>query len=189
MSTFIHETALIHGNVFIGEDVYIGPYCVIGEPAEHHHTQSNDNAVIIGDGVTLREHVVVQRGLDNGCGTTIGAECYIMHGAHIAHDCTVEKSVTLSPYVVLGGHSTVMYGATLGIQSALHQWVTVGAYAMLGMGSMAIHDIPCGMIAMGSPARITGPNTVGLDRAGNPALVDHLMEYENARSRKEAKPA
>ena len=47
-SCTIHETALISGSAEIGADVYIGPYCTIGE------------AVRIGTGCRFESHVVVE---------------------------------------------------------------------------------------------------------------------------------
>lgn len=48
MSQFIHQTAIVHENAKLADDVYIGPFCLIGEH------------VSIGKGTKLKSHVVVE---------------------------------------------------------------------------------------------------------------------------------
>lgn len=182
----VHPTAIITGEVEMGEGVEIGPYCVvtgpvklggfvvlhpgviIGEPAEAYdpvHLES-DNPIEVGKETVLRENVVVQRGLKDGAGTRIGPNCYIMHGTHVAHDVQLEEYVTCAPRVVLGGHTTVMCYAYLGIGAMTHQWVVVGSCAMLGMGAVVTKHIQPGYTVVGVPAKFTCLNTLGLERAG-----------------------
>ena len=35
MANFIHPTAIIGDNVELGDNNYIGAYCIIGDPTEH----------------------------------------------------------------------------------------------------------------------------------------------------------
>ena len=56
----IHNTAVIEGNVQIGEDVIIGPYCVI------------NGDIKIGDGSILQSHVIIRNRV------SIGSNCYFM---------------------------------------------------------------------------------------------------------------
>lgn len=184
----IHETAVIDGDVNIGKGSSIGPFVhlrgpltigrgceigtgtVVGEPGEHHHLPSA-GYIVIGNRVIIREHVVIQRGLiagePNGVrfwGTRIESGAFLMHGAHIAHDCQVMENATLSPLVVLGGHSWIGPGANIGIGAILHQFSTVGACAMIGMGSVVVRDVPVGITVGGNPAKMLGENSIGLDR-------------------------
>ena len=81
----IHETAIIGENVVFGENVAIGPYCVI-----------NDNAVI-GDNVTIHAYVYI------GHNTRIGDECVIYAGSIIHENCSLGKRVVLRAKAVIGG--------------------------------------------------------------------------------------
>jgi len=181
----IGRNCIIYGPAKIGSNVKIHTGVVIGEPGEHLHKAST-GTIVIGDGVTLREYVVVQRGLEDGRGTTIGDGCYIMHGAHVAHDVVIGQSVIASPYVVFGGHVTVLDGANLGIAAGIHQWVAIGGCAMVGMNATVLHDVPTASIVVGSPARVIGQNTEGIKRAGYSmqrmaALVDRYAEVSGKR--------
>jgi UDP-N-acetylglucosamine acyltransferase len=59
MSIFVHETAIVAADARIGEGSYIGPYCTVG------------SQVVIGEGVRLESHVVVDGD------TKIGAETVV----------------------------------------------------------------------------------------------------------------
>lgn len=160
----IAETAILIGPLVIGDRVEIGEYCVIGSKGEHRNSRGdNPHAIRIGDDTIIREHVVVQRGVltDSGqrsFGTSIGRRCYIMHGAHIAHDCFVDDDVTMSPGVVLGGHTYVQRGANFGINSATHQNVTIGYCSMIGMGAVCVNDVNPQDVVVGIPAKMLGFN-------------------------------
>lgn len=43
--TYIHPTAIIGKNVKIGYNCYIGPYCIIGEKAEHKAIRRLDGVI------------------------------------------------------------------------------------------------------------------------------------------------
>jgi len=47
MQTIIHPTAIIGTNVIIEDNVYIGPYCIIGMPPEWKGKEDQDKGVII----------------------------------------------------------------------------------------------------------------------------------------------
>jgi len=172
----IGPNAVIFGRVAIHAGAKISSGCIIGEWPEHReigqrpedYTDPNESWVVIGKDVTLRENVVVQRGLPVSYeqkrvwGTSIEEGAYIMHGAHVAHDCHVGPFATLSPYTVLGGHTLVQEGANLGIHSATHQFSTVGAYAMVGMGAMVVQDVRPFEKVVGVPAKPIGENPLGM---------------------------
>lgn len=69
--SFIHETALIIGDVQIGVGCYVGPLCVIRLDEEKGHFS-------IGNYSNLQDHVVV-----HSSGNKIGEFCNIAHHAVI----------------------------------------------------------------------------------------------------------
>lgn len=174
----VADTAVLIGPLDIGDRCRIGHGCVIGSDGEHRSTPSDYSTPIrIGSDSVLTDHVVVQRAVGlGGPQTMIGDGCYLMHGAHVAHNCIVSKGVTMSPFVVLGGHCVVLPYATLGIHSATHQHVTVGAYAMVGMGSMVLGDVPNFEKVVGVPARCIGRNVVAMER--RPVSMADIEQFE-----------
>ncbi len=53
-SAYIHPTAVIYDGVVMEEDVYIGPLCIIGGPAEWKGKEDNTGKVIIKKGARLQ---------------------------------------------------------------------------------------------------------------------------------------
>jgi UDP-N-acetylglucosamine acyltransferase len=182
MAATIHPTAVIEGDVVLGEGASVGPFAylrgpivvgartriyphvVIGTEGEHK-SRGPLGAIRIGDDVVIRELSVVQRGTGDH-ETEIGNGCYLMDHCHVAHDVLVESEVTMSPNVVLGGHTHVLRGATIGIGAMTHQFSTIGAYAMIGMGAVVTRDVPPFCTVVGNPARFSRLNTHAIDAAG-----------------------
>lgn len=168
-NVYVHHSVTLIGPLEIGDDVTIYPGAIIGTPPEHR-TEKGQGIIRIGARTTIRELVVIQRGTGER-DTTIGEDCYLMHGAHVAHDCVLGDGVTLSPRVVLGGHTRVHRGATLGIGAMTHQRSTIGAFAMVGMGSVVTRDVPPGFVGVGSPARFLRMNDAALKDMSWPDLL------------------
>ena len=173
----IEPGVFLCGPLVIGDNVTIHPGCIIGQPAETYDPSDADpeQVIRIGDGTTLRENVVVQRGLKNGQGTIICPGSYIMHGCHIAHDVHVHDECTLAPRVVLGGHTVLHERVNMGIGSMTHQWVHVGAWSMVGMGSVVLQNVLPGRTVVGNPAKAIKMNQIGLEKFGVSG-----MDIENA---------
>ena len=161
MSTFIHPTVIFGENVTIGQDVYIGPYCVIGFPAEWKGKEHNDMGVIIEDGARLTGLVTVDSGVN--APTRIGANCYIMKHCHIGHDAILEDNVTMAPGAVVGGHCIIGVMTNIGINASIHQKVRVGYGNMIGMGAVITKatEFSNKVKYAGVPAKIIGENNHG----------------------------
>jgi UDP-N-acetylglucosamine acyltransferase len=56
--------------------------------------------------------------------------------------------------------------ATVGGLTAVHQYVRIGTHAIVGGASRVPKDIPPYTLAAGSPCKLYGLNTVGLERRG-----------------------
>ena len=61
------------------------------------------STLTIGPGTLIREHVTISPGTARGHMTTkVGANCFLMIGSHIAHDCEIGDNVMLYHHVTLG---------------------------------------------------------------------------------------
>lgn len=158
---------VIDGRTTIGRRNHIGPFSCIGHPPQDFSYAGEDTEVVIGDDNTFREHVTIHRGTVRGRGkTTIGSHCYLMVGAHVAHDCLLGNHIVMANGATLGGHVQIDDHASLGGLVAIHQFVKVGTHAFLGGMSGLRMDMPPYMLGFGAPARLYGPNSVGLKRFG-----------------------
>jgi UDP-N-acetylglucosamine acyltransferase len=153
----VHATAIVEPGARLGEDVRIGPFCIVGKD------------VSLGDNVELHSHVVVTGR------TTIGARTQLFPFASIGHppqdlkykgepstlaignDCLIREGVTMNPgteggvmATVVGNHCAFLANSHVGhdckvgnnvifsnnVMLAGH--VTVGDFAILGGGAAVI---------------------------------------------------
>lgn len=150
----IHPTAIIYPNVTIGDNVYIGAYCIIGAPAESKkYWGKKGEGVIIMDGAIINGHVTIDSGTE--LATYIGENCFIMKGVHIGHDAIINRGATLSPHVVIGGHSEIGINTNMGISSVVHQRVNIPNDCMIGMNTTVTRktELKPNGVYIGSPAK------------------------------------
>jgi UDP-N-acetylglucosamine acyltransferase len=159
----IFETAILTGPLSIGDDVYIGPYAVVGGPAQHRgsypcglDSPRRAVGVCIKNRACVREFVQIHQGLT--CETMIGEDVLLMAGAHIAHDSHIGDGATLGSFSILGGFTIIDDAATFGQGVVTHPWTIIGERAMVGFNSSVVKDVmPFAKVA-GAPARLLGSN-------------------------------
>jgi UDP-N-acetylglucosamine acyltransferase len=156
--SFIHPTAVIGPKVTIEDNVYIGPLCIIGFPAEWKGHEHEDAGVIIKSGTRITGLVTIDSGV--GEPTYIGRDCYLMKHVHIGHNGTLGDRVTMAPGSVVGGHSIIGADTNIGISASVHQKVHVGYGNMIGMGAVVTKktELSNNKKYVGIPARIIGDN-------------------------------
>jgi UDP-N-acetylglucosamine acyltransferase len=160
----IHPTAIIYDNVEIGNNNYIGAFCVIGSPAEYKGMLDMNEGVVIGNGNRITEFAVINSGTLNP--TTIGNDNFIMRNVHIAHDVIIGNENTTSANTTLGGTVTVGDNCNLGMSCVVHQAQTIPDGVMVGMGAVITKGIQLKPwhIYAGVPAKEIKFNQVGYDR-------------------------
>jgi len=164
----LHNGVTLQGRTRIGEACEIFPGAVIGTPPQILGFEDGPNSRIeIGSRTVLREQVTVHPGSPDAGGlTSIGADCLLMIGVHIAHDCHVADRCVFANNVTLGGHVTIGEQVWMGGLAAVHQNCRIGPHAFVGGGAILVDNvIPYGSV-VGNHARLAGINIVGLKRRG-----------------------
>jgi UDP-N-acetylglucosamine acyltransferase len=164
--------SVLVGPSLIGDGNWIGPHVTIGTPAEHRDEphpvgwdgEQAGHGVHIGHRNRIREYVSIHQGTASP--TRVGDDCYLLARCHVGHDCRVDDDVTLACAAQLGGHTHVWAHATVGLGALVHQRGRIGPGAMVGMGAAVRTEVPPFTVAVGSPARTSGMNEVGLRRLG-----------------------
>jgi UDP-N-acetylglucosamine acyltransferase len=158
---YIHPTAVIAPGVTIeddGDDVYIGPLCVIGFPAEWRGHERTNAGVIIRAGTRLTGLVTVDGGVEGF--TAINKNCYLMKHCHVGHDAVIREGVTISCGAKIGGHTEIGKYANIGLNAVIHQKMFIAEGVMIGMGSVITKKLvtePYKTYA-GNPAKYIGEN-------------------------------
>lgn len=162
---------VIHGPVVIGDDNWFGTGVVIGAPPEvrsfPHPVGSEtvtQHGVRIGSRNIIREYAQIHQGWQST--TVVGDDAFIMNQVYVAHDCHLGDEVTIASSALLAGHVRVGDRANLGLGAAVHQRCYIGEGAMVGMGAVVTRDVPPFATVYGNPARVVSANEVGMRRSG-----------------------
>ncbi len=130
------------------------------------HLETGHGAVIreenkIGDHLSIWNNSTI----DYGC--VIGNNVRIHTGVYIAQFTTIEDDVFLAPGVMIANDRhpichdclqgpTIKRGARIGINATLLPGIVIGEGALVGAAAVVTKDVPPGVVAAGSPARIMG---------------------------------
>lgn len=164
--TWIGSNVTIMEGAVIGKNCRIFPGSVISAIPQDLKFDGEESKVIIGDNVTIRESVTINRGTSAYGKTEIGDNCLIMATAHIAHDCIIKNNVIIVNGVLLAGHVTVGEYAIIGGSAGIHQFIHIGQHAMISGGSLVRKDVPPFTKAAKEPLSYIGINSIGLRRRG-----------------------
>ena len=146
----------------------IYPFASLGTPPQSVHYKGEPTRLTIGAKCQIRESVTINTGTVKGGGvTTVGDDCFLMVGSHVAHDCHVGNNVVFANNAAIGGHcrgrrTTCSSAAT----ASVHQFTRLGESAMVAGYSAVREDvIPYGYVLYPA-ARLAGINVVGMRRRG-----------------------
>jgi UDP-N-acetylglucosamine acyltransferase len=160
----IHAHALIGRHCILEDGVIVHPYAVLGgDPQDLSFKPETSSQVRIGARTVIREHVTVNRATKPGGSTTVGPDCFLMIGCHVAHDCHIGARVVIANAVLLAGHVHIGERAFLGGGAVIHQFVRIGESVMIGGGGRMSSDVAPFCLAT-ERNTVYGLNMVGLRR-------------------------
>ncbi|MFP4080584.1 MAG: carbonate dehydratase [Ectothiorhodospira sp.] len=107
-SAFVDPTAILCGKVFVGENVFIGPYAVIR--ADELDARGALEPIVIGDNSNIQDGVVIHS--KSGAQVEIGEHTSIAHRSIIHGPCRVGHRVFI-------GFNTVLFNCTVGAGSVI----------------------------------------------------------------------
>lgn len=114
----------------------------------------------------LHPSAVVAASAEVGAGTVVaagavinpevrlGEHVIVNTSASVDHECVIGDGAHISPGARLAGRVTVGRATWIGIGATILPRVSIGADSEVGAGSLVLEDVPDGMIAFGSPARL-----------------------------------
>ena len=146
MSQSIHPTAIIEDGATLGENVSVGPYCVVGADVK------------LDDNVTLKSHVVVEGRTQVGAGTRIFPFASI---GTIPQDLKYDGEAST---LIIGENNTIREHVTMNPGTAGHgrMETRVGDNCLFMMGSHVAHDCIVGNnVILANNATLAGHVEVG----------------------------
>ncbi|HKJ17262.1 MAG TPA: phenylacetic acid degradation protein PaaY [Xanthomonadales bacterium] len=125
-TAFVHETAVLIGDVWIGEGCYIGPNAVL---------RGDFGRVTLGNGANFQDTCVAH--------SFPGRDCIVEDGGHIGHG------------TVLHG-CTIQSDALVGMNSVLMDEVVIGEESIVGAMAFVRHGFSCPprSLVVGAPAKV-----------------------------------
>ena len=160
--TSIGSHALITGWTRIGRGCRIHHGAVLGSPPQDLKYSGERSYLEVGEHTEVREYVTANLATEPEATTRIGIG--------------LDYPVVLANAVQMAGYVTIDDWAIVGGGTVIHQFVRVGRHSMIGGGSRIPQDIAPFVRAAGSPPRLAGINTVGLERRGfSPEAVAALQ--------------
>ncbi len=178
--------SIVADDVVIGDGTVLGPRvlverwttlgkrnrifagAVIGSESQDLKFRGERSYLVIGDDNIFREYVSINRATEPEGQTRIGSNNAILAYCHVAHDCILGSHITISNVTTLAGHCEIDDYAGLGGYVGVHQFVKIGTMAFVGGWSKVVKDVPPYMKVEGSPLRVYGLNSVGLERRSVP---------------------
>ena len=164
--TWIGSNVSIMDGARIGKNCNIYPGAVISANPQDLKYNNEKTFVEIGNNVTIRECVTINKGTNDRLKTVIGSNCLIMAYSHVAHDCLVGDNCIFSNNTTLAGHVTVGDFVIISGLTAIHQFCSIGNHAFVTGGSLVRKDVPPYVKAGREPLAFIGVNTIGLSRKG-----------------------
>ena len=170
----IGDGTVISAHVFIDKWTTIGKNnkifsgAVIGTESQDLKFTGEKSFVELGDNNIIREYVTINRATEPGGVTKLGNNNAILSYCHIAHDCILGNRITISNVTTLAGHVEVEDQAGLGGYVGIHQFVKIGSMSFIGGWSKVVKDVPPFLRVSGTPLKVYGLNSVGLDRNNVP---------------------
>jgi UDP-N-acetylglucosamine acyltransferase len=164
--TRIDAHALVTGWTTLGSDCHLHHGAVAGSAPQDLKYTRERSYLVIGDRTVMREYTTANLATEPEATTRIGSDCLLMAYSHVAHNCAIGDRVIVANAVQFAGYVAVEDWAIVGGATVVHQFVRIGAHCMIGGGSRVAQDVAPYVKLAGSPPRLAGVNTIGLERRG-----------------------
>lgn len=129
-------------------------------PGFRFATLVHPSAQIAAD-VTIGQGSVVMAGAIINPGSVVGDFCIVNTRASVDHECVLSSYSSIGPGAVLGGCVRVGAYSAVGIGAVVLQEIEIGEQVVVGAGSTVLRNIPGGVVAYGTPARVIRPRRAG----------------------------
>ncbi len=180
----IYPFAFIDANVEIGDNCVIMPYAsvmngtrigannkiyqgaIVGADPQDFRWNGEQTYCYIGDNNVIREHAIINRGINPDGGTRIGNGCFIMANSHVGHDSVISDHCVLGNSVSVAGDTRIGCCTILSSGVIIHERSRVGDWVLVKGGCRISGNVPPFVIMAHNPASYFGANAVILRRGG-----------------------
>lgn len=161
MANQVHPTAVIEGDVRLGDENRIGPFCHLrgplvlgsgnrisshvclglpGQDTREPHYDDSGGLVVFGDENIVREFTSVQQPRYEA-ETRIGDRVHLMQSVHVPHDALIEDDAVVTPMVAVAGCAHLLAASTLSLGASVVQFVVVGQFSIVAAGAIVRKNV------------------------------------------------
>ena len=148
----------IHGTT-LGKGVKVYQGAIVGADPQDFRWKGCPSFCFVGDNSIIREHVIINRGINEEGGTSIGEETVICANSHIGHDSRIIGHAVIGNSVNIAGNVYVDYGTILSSSVVLHEGSNVGKFVLVKGGTRISGNIPPYVIMAHNPVAYYGVNS------------------------------
>jgi UDP-3-O-[3-hydroxymyristoyl] glucosamine N-acyltransferase len=152
----IGANTVLYDNVSIGNNVYIGANCSIGvngwrvfENDGKNTSVLSGGGVVIEDDVNIQHNTVIEKGVFGG-DTVIGQNCFVNSSVLIEHDSIIGRCSKVAGGVQIAGRVTIGSDAWIGLGVRISNGITIGDHAYVCIGSVVTKDVGAGKKVSGN---------------------------------------
>ena len=189
-SAKIGENVTIHPFAFIDKDVVIGDNCnihpfasivrgtrmgnncqvfqgaTVGADPQDFRWKGGFTYCFIGDNVTIRENVIINRGIASEGGTRIGSDSFLMANSHIGHDTHLKGKNVVGNGASVAGEVEVGECTILSSGVIVHERCKIGDWVLVKGGCRIGGNVPPFCIMAHNPTAYFGVNAVIMRKHG-----------------------
>ena len=154
---------------------------IIGADPQDFRWKGEKTFLYIGDNNTIRENVIINRGIRTEGGTRIGNDNFIMAKCHIGHDSHIKGKCVLGNGVTMAGDCDVDECCILSSNCIVHEDSKIGKWNMIKGGCRIAGNVPPYIIIAHNPAAYYGVNAFVMRKHGfTDAQIDDIAKaYRN----------
>ncbi len=192
----IHPFAFISKNTEIGDGSTIYPYASILNGARiGARTKIYNGAIIaaepqdfrwngepsfcyIGDDTIVREHTIINRGINPDGATRVGNKVFVMAESHIMHDAVVDDTCVIGNGAQMSPNSHVESFTILSSNALLHVGSHVGKWVMVKGGCRISGNVPPYTVMAHNPTTYSGVNAIIMrhSKKFDDAIIDEIAK-------------
>ncbi|MFW5879762.1 MAG: DapH/DapD/GlmU-related protein [bacterium] len=133
-NVLVGQGATIYDNVEIGENSFIGPYCIIGEPTAPYYKNPQTHTfkkTIIGKNTIMRSNSIIYEGTKIGDFFQTGHSCIIREFNTIGHHTSFGSFSELPPNSSIGNYVKIHSKVMLSEKNIIEDYVWIFPFVVL----------------------------------------------------------
>ena len=155
--------SIIHGTT-LGKNVKVYQGAIVGADPQDFRWKGQKSYCSVGDNTVIREHVIINRGIDSEGGTSIGADSFVFADSHVGHDSHIADKCVIGNSVNIAGNVEIDTGTILSSGAVIHERSRLGKYVLVKGGTRISSNVPPYTIMAHNPVTYYGVNAIVMRR-------------------------